>query len=133
MCSSGKQTGRVDVLCEPGAVSRRVGCEERVDALVLFVGQTEVEHGRQTFDLLRATAAYDRSCDGGMMERPGYGNHTGFDLVRAADLAKEFYKAEIAAQARLVELYGAAAPIILREVGDALSGHFTREKAGDHW
>ncbi len=75
-----------------------------------------MKRGREAFDLLRAAAAYDSGGDGGMMQRPGNGDDAGFDVVRLADFAEEFYETKIAAQARLVEFGSAAPPVVLWQV-----------------
>ena len=68
-----------------------------------------------------AAAANDGRCHRRVVQRPRDRHHSGLNLVLATDLAQELDESEVAAQARLVELRGAAAPIILRHSGHPLA------------
>ena len=64
-----------------------------------------------------------------MMERPRDRDDTGFNIVRAADLAEQINQAQVAAEARFVELHCAATPIVLWECGDAFGAHLASQQS----
>ena len=53
------------------------------------------------------------------MQRPGHGYDAGCDIVRIADFTKEFNQAKVAAEARLVELGSATAPVVICHAFDS--------------
>ena len=74
-----------------------------------------MKRGGEAFHLLRAAAADDGCGNGGMMQRPGYRDNAGLDIVWLPDFAENFDQAEIAGQTRLVELDCTSAPVVLRK------------------
>src|SRR5215212_3609705 len=106
--------------------------EEVLDPAQLVLAQTEFHRADGAVYLIRPPPADDGRRDRRVPERLGYGDLARRTPVLPAYLLQQAHQLEVPGEPRLLEVVGVAAPVVGREVLDALGGHLAREQPAPH-
>src|SRR6267142_606214 len=96
-------------------------------------GQLDFAGAHDFFGLLSIARSDDGAGDGGKAQGPGDGDRAWNGLVTRGDFFQALDEFKVFGKARLAKFRVVPAPIVFRELGDALAGHCAGEQAGCHW
>src|SRR6266481_3491753 len=95
-------------------------------------GQLDFAGAHDFFGLVSVARADDGAGDGGKAQGPGNGDRAWNGLVTYGDSFQTLDQVKIFGKARFAKFRTVPAPIVFRELGDALAGHCAGEYAGGH-